>query len=116
MIIGFGKSYKGFCLFTSHSRSGSDAGLKLRRGKAKTTLTPSRSAWADGARMSFFSEVRLEEKFGPFATFQATLGFIPNLLYAQTLLPRVIEAQARLEGACVCRKAQFLESRRSESS
>ena len=49
--------------------------------------------------MSFLREVRLEEKFGPFAAFQEALGFIPNLLYAQTLLPRLIEAQAKLEGA-----------------
>ena len=49
--------------------------------------------------MSFLSEVRMDEKFGPFATFRETLGFIPNLLRAQTLLPRVIEAQAKLESA-----------------
>ena len=49
--------------------------------------------------MSFFSEVQLEDKFGPFVAFQEALGFIPNLLHAQTLLPRVIEAQAKLEGA-----------------
>jgi RNA polymerase sigma-70 factor, ECF subfamily len=51
------------------------------------------------AHMSFFSEVQLEDKFGPFVAFQEALGFIPNLLHAQTLLPRVIEAQAKLEGA-----------------
>ncbi|MGC2283218.1 MAG: hypothetical protein WA603_24615, partial [Candidatus Acidiferrales bacterium] len=49
--------------------------------------------------MSFLSEVRLEERFGPFAAFQGALGFIPNLLRAQTLLPRLIEAQAKLERA-----------------
>jgi RNA polymerase sigma-70 factor (ECF subfamily) len=49
--------------------------------------------------MSFLSEVRLPNKFGPFAAFQEALGFIPNLLHAQTLLPRVIEAQAKLESA-----------------
>ncbi len=49
--------------------------------------------------MSFLREVRLEEKFGPFAAFREALGFIPNLLYAQTLLPRLIEAQAKLESA-----------------
>ena len=36
---------------------------------------------------------------GPFVAFQEALGFIPNLLQAQTLLPRVIEAQAMLESA-----------------
>ena len=51
------------------------------------------------AHMSFFSEVQLEDEFGPFVAFQEALGFIPNLLRAQTLLPRVIEAQAKLESA-----------------
>ena len=49
--------------------------------------------------MSFLSEIRLDDKFGPFVAFQEALGFIPNLLRAQTLLPRVIEAQAKLESA-----------------
>jgi RNA polymerase sigma-70 factor, ECF subfamily len=49
--------------------------------------------------MSFFTEVQPEDKFRPFVTFQETLGFIPRLLHAQTLLPRVIEAQSRLECA-----------------
>ena len=34
--------------------------------------------------MSFLSEVRLESRFGPFVVFQENLGFIPNLLQAQT--------------------------------
>jgi RNA polymerase sigma-70 factor (ECF subfamily) len=46
--------------------------------------------------MSFLSEVRLDDKFGPFVAFQEDLGFVPNLLRAQTLLPRVIEAQTRI--------------------
>ena len=49
--------------------------------------------------MSFLSEVQLGDKFGPFVVFQEALGFIPNLLRAQTLLPRAIEAQAKLESA-----------------
>ena len=49
--------------------------------------------------MSFLSEVQLDGKFGPFVAFEENLGFIPNLLRAQTRLPRVIEAQASLEGA-----------------
>jgi RNA polymerase sigma-70 factor, ECF subfamily len=55
--------------------------------------------WCQRWGMSFLKEVRLEDKFGPFLAFQAAFGFIPNLLRAQTLLPRVIEAQAMLEGA-----------------
>ena len=49
--------------------------------------------------MSFVREVQLEDKFGPFIAYQKGLGFIPNLLRAQSLLPRVVEAQAELEGA-----------------
>ena len=49
--------------------------------------------------MSFLDEVRLEDGFPPFVAFRESFGFVPNLLRAQTLLPRVIEAQAKLEGA-----------------
>ncbi len=49
--------------------------------------------------MSFLRAVQLDDKFGPFVAFQEALGFVPNLLHAQALLPRVIEAQAMLEGA-----------------
>ena len=49
--------------------------------------------------MSYLSEIRMEDKFGPFVAFQDAFGFIPNLFRAQTLLPRVIEAQAILERA-----------------
>jgi RNA polymerase sigma-70 factor (ECF subfamily) len=49
--------------------------------------------------MGFLKEVRLEDKFSPFLAFQVAFGFIPNLLRAQTLLPRVIEAHSKLESA-----------------
>ncbi len=48
-------------------------------------------------RMSFLREVQLENEFGPFVVFQEALGFTPNLLHAQSSLPRLIEAQAKLE-------------------
>jgi RNA polymerase sigma-70 factor, ECF subfamily len=47
--------------------------------------------------MSFLSEVSLGDEFGPFAAYRETFGFIPNVLRAQTLVPRLIEAQAQLE-------------------
>ena len=47
--------------------------------------------------MSFLREVQLEKKFGPFGVFQEALGFTPNLLHAQSSLPRLIEAQSKLE-------------------
>lgn len=65
--------------------------------------------------MSFLSEVRLEEKFGPFAAIQAALGFIPNLLYAQTLLPRRIETHAILESGVRLREGAIPRVRRNES-
>lgn len=49
--------------------------------------------------MSFLSEVPLEDRLGPLEVFQKGLGFIPNLIRAQSLLPRVIEAQAIKERA-----------------
>ena len=57
--------------------------------------------------MSFLKEIRLEDKFGPFLAFQEAFGFIPNLLRAQSLLPRVIEAQAMLEGAVRLREGSI---------
>lgn len=57
--------------------------------------------------MSFLSEVRQEDKFGPFVAFQEAFGFIPNLLHAQTLLPRVIEAQTMLESAVRLRDGEI---------
>ena len=57
--------------------------------------------------MSFLKEVRMEGRFGPFVAFQEAFGFIPNLLHAQTLLPRVIEAQAKLESAVRLREVSL---------
>ena len=54
--------------------------------------------------MSFLSEAQLENRSGPLVAFQEAHGFIPNLLRAQTLLPRVIEAQAILENAVSLRE------------
>ncbi len=48
-------------------------------------------------QMSFFSEVQLDDKFGPFEVLKNDCGFIPNLFRAQSLLPRVIEAEVNLE-------------------
>lgn len=73
--------------------------MRLQPGKPKTYTRFLSVRVNCRAHMSFFSEVQLEDKFGPFVAFQEALGFIPNLLHAQTLLPRVIEAQAKLEGA-----------------
>ncbi|HEU4402685.1 MAG TPA: peroxidase-related enzyme [Candidatus Polarisedimenticolia bacterium] len=55
--------------------------------------------------MSFLREVDLPATFGPFAFFQKNLGFVPNLFRAQTLLPRVIEAEARIAGALLLKES-----------
>ncbi len=68
-------------------------------GSGRRTLGHSRSARGYGGRMSFLSEVQLEDGFAPFVIFRESVGFVPNLLKAQTLLPRVIEAHAMLASA-----------------
>jgi RNA polymerase sigma-70 factor (ECF subfamily) len=49
--------------------------------------------------MSYFGGVDLDSSFQPFATFQEQFGFVPKLFRAQTLLPRVIEAESALISA-----------------
>ena len=71
----------------------------MRPGKPKTYTRVLSIRTSRRWGMSFLSEVQLGDKFGPFVVFQEALGFIPNLLRAQTLLPRAIEAQAKLESA-----------------
>jgi RNA polymerase sigma-70 factor, ECF subfamily len=57
--------------------------------------------------MSFLREVELEQEFGPSIVFRQALGFLPNLIRAQSLLPRVIEAQAKLEDAARLRDGEL---------
>src|SRR5260370_42250068 len=49
--------------------------------------------------MGYFREVDLGSSFAPFAVFKEHFGFIPSLFRAQTLLPRVIEAEAGIAAA-----------------
>jgi RNA polymerase sigma-70 factor, ECF subfamily len=51
--------------------------------------------------MGFRGNAPLEQESDPFVVFRQAFGFIPNLLRAQTALPRVVAAQAKLEEA-VC--------------
>src|SRR5215467_5471253 len=48
--------------------------------------------------MSFGGEARSQES-DPFVVFREAFGFIPNFVRAQTALPRVIAAHAKLEEA-----------------
>jgi len=47
--------------------------------------------------MSYLSEVDLGEDFSPFAFYRDRFERVPNIVRAQTVLPRAIEAQAILE-------------------
>jgi len=49
--------------------------------------------------MTFLPRVELGESFAPFQAFQQNFGFLPNLFPAQSLLPRIIEAEAQIAGA-----------------
>jgi RNA polymerase sigma-70 factor (ECF subfamily) len=53
--------------------------------------------------LSYFRQVELDVAFPPFVTFLENLGFVPNLFRAQTLLPRLIEAEAGIVDAVVFR-------------
>src|SRR5215469_6282688 len=55
--------------------------------------------------MSLLTEVPLEDQFGPLAVFQKGLGFVPNVIRAQSSLPRLIEAQALKERAIALQDA-----------
>src|SRR6266567_3802956 len=46
--------------------------------------------------MGFFREVELGVSFAPLSTFRECFGFIPSLFRCQSLLPRLIEAEAGL--------------------
>jgi hypothetical protein len=52
-----------------------------------------------GNIMSYLRQVNLGGTIPPFVTFQTFCGFVPNVFWAQTLLPRVIEAEAGIARA-----------------
>ncbi|HEY3124602.1 MAG TPA: peroxidase-related enzyme, partial [Thermoanaerobaculia bacterium] len=54
--------------------------------------------------MSYFSQVDLGGTFEPFLRLREGLGFVPNLFRAQSLLPRVIEAEARIAGSVLLKE------------
>ena len=57
--------------------------------------------------MSFLREVELPSSFGPFLSFRENIGFVPKLFRAQTLLPRVIEAEAQIADAILLRSSDL---------
>jgi uncharacterized peroxidase-related enzyme len=58
--------------------------------------------------MGYLTEAKLSESFPPFTVFRGYFGFVPNLWRAQTLLPRLIEAEAELIGAILCDQRSHL--------
>jgi RNA polymerase sigma-70 factor, ECF subfamily len=46
--------------------------------------------------VSYFQEMEADESFQPFSVFREYFGFVPKLFKAQTLLPRLIEAEVAL--------------------
>ena len=44
----------------------------------------------------YFPSPELDKEFAPFRGFQRVFGFVPSLYRSQTLLPRAIEAEARI--------------------
>jgi len=57
-------------------------------------------------------EVSLGEGFAPFVAFRESLGFIPNLFRAQTLLPRVIEAEAGIAAAVLLKPSALTRAQK----
>ncbi len=55
--------------------------------------------------MSFFAEVQMADSFAPFVAFRESFGFVPGIFRAQTLLPRVIEAEAQIAGTVLLKQA-----------
>jgi len=54
--------------------------------------------------MGYLPQVDLGDDFEPFARLREGLGFIPNLFRAQSLLPRVIEAEALIASTLLLRE------------
>jgi AhpD family alkylhydroperoxidase len=55
--------------------------------------------------MSYLPEGKVPPTYGPFVTLEQRLGFVPRLFRAQTLLPRVIEAEAGIAAAVLLQPA-----------
>jgi alkylhydroperoxidase/carboxymuconolactone decarboxylase family protein YurZ len=68
------------------------------------TRSPLSGESAEIAQVSYLREVRVHDNFGPFVVCREIFGFIPKLARAQTLLPRLAEAQVALESGVLARK------------
>lgn len=68
---------------------------------------------AEGAGVSFLREVQIDEGSGPFARYRESFGFVPNLVRAQTLLPRLIEANENLVNAALIKENALSRMRKA---
>jgi len=57
--------------------------------------------------MSFLREVEVPDSFGPFVALRESMGFVPKLFRAQTLLPRVIEAEAQIAASVLLKQSEL---------
>jgi RNA polymerase sigma-70 factor, ECF subfamily len=72
---------------------------KLRLGAQGRRLSAILGLRRQDGPMGFLREVPLDEQSSPVADFRKNYGFVPNLLRAQAILPRLIAAQTKLDGA-----------------
>src|SRR5450432_3508357 len=63
--------------------------------------------------MSFLREVELGASFPPFAAFREYFGFVPSLFRCQSLVPKLIEAEAGL-AASILFQCQTLSRKQKE--
>jgi RNA polymerase sigma-70 factor (ECF subfamily) len=64
--------------------------------------------------LGFFRESEVSPDFVPFAIYRRVLGFVPNVAREQTGLPRLVQAEAKLEGAILYEEG-VLGRRRKEA-
>jgi RNA polymerase sigma-70 factor (ECF subfamily) len=62
--------------------------------------------------MSYFPAPGVPEPFAPFAALEQGLGFVPKLFRAQTLLPRVIEAEVEIAGAVLLKEGALTRTQK----
>ena len=67
---------------------------------------------ADSVGMSVRGKVGMKQEFDPFTAFRAGFGFIPNLFRAQSALPHLLMAQAKLEEALCLREGTLSRIRK----
>jgi len=68
-----------------------------------------------GRVMSLIPQAALPDSFPPYEAFRQNFGFVPAIFRAQSLLPRVIEAEAQIAGAVLLSPGALTRFRRKPS-